>query len=204
MPVSSYEGQQILQARVHLGHGQVNQALTVLDQLGPAAETAGRLGRTIEICMLKALALQAQGSTSAALVQLSRSLELAEPEGIRRIYLDEGEPIAALLELLRQSQEIPPCLRDYAQELTEALDSGSREALATRAPVSAVGMVEPLTRRERQVLNLMTAGLSGPEIAEELVVAYSTVRSHIKSIYGKLGVHSRYEAIERAKALRLV
>jgi LuxR family maltose regulon positive regulatory protein len=65
-------------------------------------------------------------------------------------------------------------------------------------------MVEPLTRRERQVLQLITAGLSGPEIAEELIVAYSTVRSHIKSIYGKLDVHSRHEAIERAKALGLV
>jgi LuxR family maltose regulon positive regulatory protein len=162
------------------------------------------LGRIIEICMLKALALQAQGNTSAALVQLSRSLELAAPERIRRIYLDEGAPIAALLERLRQSQEVPPRLRDYAQELLKALDSSSGEALATRAPVSAPGMVEPLTRRERQVLHLMAAGLSGPEMAAELVVAYSTVRSHIKSIYGKLGVHSRYEAIERAKALRLV
>jgi LuxR family maltose regulon positive regulatory protein len=67
-----------------------------------------------------------------------------------------------------------------------------------------VGLVESLTRRERQVLHLLVAGLSGPDIAEELVVAYSTVRSHIKSIYGKLGVHSRHEAIERAKALKLV
>lgn len=65
-------------------------------------------------------------------------------------------------------------------------------------------MVEPLTRRERQVLRLMAAGLSGPETAEEPVVATSTVRSHVKSIYGKLDVHSRYEAIERTRSLNLV
>jgi LuxR family maltose regulon positive regulatory protein len=135
---------------------------------------------------------------------LGRSLELAEPEGVRRIYLDEGAPVAVLLELLRQSREVPQRLRDYAQVLLKVLDSSSSEDLAVRAPASGFGMVEPLTRRERQVLHLIAAGLSGPEIAKELVVAYSTVRSHIKRIYGKLGVHSRHEAIERAKALRLV
>jgi LuxR family maltose regulon positive regulatory protein len=204
LPATFHEGKQILQVRVHLGRGQADLALTALHQLEPVASAAGRFGRIIEICMLKALALQAQGSRSAALAQLVRSLELAEPEGIRRIYLDEGAPITALLELLCQSQEVPHCLRDFAQELLKALDSSSSEVLAHRLPVSASGLVEPLTRRERQVLHLITAGLSGPEIAEELVVAYSTVRSHIKSIYGKLGVHSRHEAIERAKALRLV
>ncbi len=204
LPAAFHEGHQILQARVHLAHGQADQALTVLHQLEPVALAGGRFGRIIEICMLKALALQAQGSTAAALVQLGHSLELAEPEGIRRIYLDEGAPIAALLDLLCKSQEVPRRLRDYAQELLKALDSSSREVLPTRVPVSAFGTVEPLTRRERQVLHLLAAGLSGPEIAEELVVAYSTARSQIKSIYSKLGVHSRHEAIERAKELRLV
>jgi LuxR family maltose regulon positive regulatory protein len=204
LPAPFYEGQQILQARVHLGRGQADLALAVLHQLEPAAEAAGRFGRIIEICMLKALALQAQGNTPAALIQLGRSLELAEPERIMRIYLDEGASIAALLETLGQSPEVPVGVRDYAQELLGALDSSSREVLVSRRTVSAVGLVESLTRRERQVLHLLVAGLSGPDIAEELVVAYSTVRSHIKSIYGKLGVHSRHEAIERAKALKLV
>jgi LuxR family maltose regulon positive regulatory protein len=204
LPASFHEGQQILQARLHVGRGQADLALAVLHQLQPAAKAAGRFGRIIEIRVLKALALQAQESRSAALVELGRSLELAEPEGIRRIYLDEGAPVGALLELLRQSQEVPLHLRDYAQELLEALDAGSREVLAHKVPVSAPVLVEPLTRRERQVLHLIAAGLSGPEIAQELVVAYSTVRSHVKSIYGKLGVHSRHEAIERAKVLRLV
>ncbi len=203
-PAPFHEGQQILQARVDLGRGQADLALAVLDQLESAAEAAGRFGRIIEIRLLQALALQAQGDTPAALVQLGRSLELAEPERITRIYLDEGAPLAALLEALCQSQEIPAPLRDYAQRLLEALDASSRGVVKPRTPVSTPGMVETLTRRERQILHLMAAGLSGPEIAEELVVAYSTVRSHVKSIYGKLGAHSRHEAIERAKALKLV
>jgi LuxR family maltose regulon positive regulatory protein len=203
-PAPLLEGQQILQARVHLGRGQADLALAVLDQLEPAAEAAGRFGRIIEICLLKALALQARGNASTAEIQLGRSLELAQPERIVRTYLDEGAPLAALLEALCQSQEVPAHLRDYAQGLLETLDSSSREITESGLPVSTPGMVEPLTGRERQVLSLMVAGLSGPEIAEELIVAYSTVRSHVKSIYDKLGVHSRHEAIERAKALELV
>jgi len=204
LPASFREGQQILQARLHLGRGQAGLALEVLHQIEPSAEAAGRFGRIIEICMLKALALQAQGDTPAALVQLGRSLELAEPEGISRIYLDEGAPMVTLLELLHRSKEAPRPLRDYAQVLLRALDASSRQVAAPRVPDPALPTVEPLTRRERQVLSLMADGLSGPEIAEDLVVAYSTVRSHVKSIYGKLGVHSRHEAIERAKALELV
>jgi LuxR family maltose regulon positive regulatory protein len=203
-PAPLHEGQQILRARVHLGRGQTDLALAVLDQLEPVAEAAGRFGRIIEICLLQALALQAQGNRSAALIQLGRSLELAEPEKITRIYLDEGAPLVALLEALCQSQEVPAHLRDYSQGLLEALDSSPEEAAEPGVPDPTRGMIEPLTRRERQVLSLMAAGLSGPEIAEELVVAYSTVRSHVKSIYGKLDVHSRHEAMDRARALKLV
>jgi LuxR family maltose regulon positive regulatory protein len=203
-PASFREAQQILQARVHLGRGHAEPALAVLDQIEPATEAAGRFGRIIEISLLKALALQAQGRTSAALVQLVRSLELAEPERYVRIYLDEGASVAALLETLCQSQGIPSHLQCYAQGLLGALDSSSREVIEPEISVSTSRLVEPLTRRERQVLRLVLAGLSGPEIAQELVIANSTVKSHIKSIYGKLGVHSRHEAIERAKALKLV
>ena len=65
-------------------------------------------------------------------------------------------------------------------------------------------MVDSLSERELQVLRLLTTDLSAPEIADALIVAVSTVRSHIKHIYGKLDAHSRYEAVERARALGLL
>lgn len=65
-------------------------------------------------------------------------------------------------------------------------------------------LLEPLSDRERDVLRLLVAGRSGPEIAEALVVAPSTVRTHLKSIYGKLDAHSRDQAIARARELKLV
>jgi LuxR family maltose regulon positive regulatory protein len=84
----------------------------------------------------------------------------------------------------------------------KALDVEADDRQPAKGAPSQV-LVEPLSKRELQVLRLMAAGLSSLEIAEELVIAVSTVRSHIKNIYGKLNVHSRYEAVERARQLQL-
>jgi ATP/maltotriose-dependent transcriptional regulator MalT len=65
-------------------------------------------------------------------------------------------------------------------------------------------LVEPLSEREREVLRLLAAGLESPEIARELIIGVSTARTHIKNIYGKLDVHGRVQAIERARVLGLV
>jgi LuxR family maltose regulon positive regulatory protein len=201
---------QMTLARVHLARGKADKALKVLEPLYVPAETAGRFGQVIEICLLQALALQAQGNTAAALAQLERSLALAEPEGYARIYLDEGVPAARLLAAFCRAPSKPAHLQRYAQSLLAMFDDATKDKVQmTQASDSSSALrpsslVEPLTKRELQVLRLMAADLSSPEIAEELVIAVSTARSHIKSIYGKLGAHSRYEAVERARALHLL
>jgi len=202
-PAPFHEGQQILQARVHLGRGQADLALAVLDQLEPAAEAAGRFGRIIEIRLLKALAWLALGDKAAALTALQESLALAEPEGYLRVYLDEGGRLLPLLSALEREPLPPQRLQRHARKLMNALDvdAGDRKP-GTDAPSSV--LIEPLTERERQVLRLMAAGLSSLAIADELVIAVSTARTHIKNIYSKLSTHSRYEAIERAKQLQLL
>ena len=65
-------------------------------------------------------------------------------------------------------------------------------------------LVEALSPRETEVLRLLTTHLSHAEMADELVVSVNTVRSHVKSIYSKLDVHSRMEAVERARELGLL
>ena len=65
-------------------------------------------------------------------------------------------------------------------------------------------LIEPLSERELEVLRLLATGLSNPEIADELVVAVSTIRSHCKSIYGKLNVHKRWDAVQRGQELGLI
>ena len=129
----------------------------------------------------------------AALVALGRALQLAEPEGYVRVFLDEGPSMTALLRAAAQHGE----RREYARHL---LAAGRAKAPPAQAQQ---GLVEPLSERELDVLRLLRTDLSGPDIARELTVSLHTVRTHTKSIYAKLGVNNRRAAIRRADELDL-
>jgi LuxR family maltose regulon positive regulatory protein len=169
--------------------------VALLSRLLEAAEAGKRAGSLIHILPLLALAFQAQGDVDRALSALSRVLILAEPEGYVRTFVDEGEPMARLL---RQalSRGIAP---DYVARLLAAF-----EQEVEPAPPGMASLVEPLTERELDVLRLVVAGLSNPEIADELVIAVSTVKTHINHIFGKLGVDSRTRAVAKAQELALL
>jgi LuxR family maltose regulon positive regulatory protein len=128
------------------------------------------------------------------MIPLSRALALAEPAGYVRLFVDEGAPMVALL---RQAQErsVAP---EYVARLLAAF--GASETSAT--PVAL--LPDPLSAREQEVVSLLASGLSTAEIADHLFVTAGTVRNHLKSIYGKLDVHSRLQAVERARALNLL
>jgi LuxR family maltose regulon positive regulatory protein len=179
------------------------EAMELLERLLQAAEAGGRAGSVIEILALQALAHQAQGNTSAALMQLERALTLAEPEGYVRIFVDEGTAMANLL----RKAALRGNMSDFARKLLAALDAESRKTGDKTLPpafTAAQALIEPLTQRELDVLRLFKTELSGPEIAVELVVALSTVRTHTKSIYSKLHVTSRRAAVKRATDLNLL
>jgi len=173
-------------ARLFLAAGELDDAATVLDRALPSAEAGGRAGRVIEIPMLQARLQYARGEAADARATLEDALERAEGEGYTRVFLDEGP---ALLALLRDS------------------DRGRRLLASDRpvavAPAAQSGLVEPLSDRELDVLRLLRTELSGPEIANELVVSLNTVRTHTKNIYTKLGVNSRRAAVNRADELGL-
>jgi LuxR family maltose regulon positive regulatory protein len=183
-------------ARLCIARDRPGEALEVLASLLQAAETAGWMGYVIEILALQALALQGQGDILPAVTALERALSLAEPEGYVRIFVDEGEPMA---ELLRHaaSRGIAPI---YVAKLLAAFEV---EGLAV-SPSNLQPLIEPLSERELEVLQFLTTHLSSTEIADELVISVHTVRSHIKSIYSKLNVHSRMDAVQRAKELELL
>jgi LuxR family maltose regulon positive regulatory protein len=157
------------------------------------------MGRVVEILVAKALALQSLGDTNLALSALERALMLAEPEGYVRTFVDQGAAIPPLLHAaLKQGIAI-----DYVRKLLDALpEDTAREPAAETAPASA--LVEPLSERELQILRLLTSHLSSTEMAEQLYLSVHTVRTHIKSIYSKLGVHSRHDAIQRAQDFGLL
>jgi LuxR family maltose regulon positive regulatory protein len=199
LPAAFVETLQTTLARAYLAQDKAEEALAVLDPLLAPAEAAGAFLFVVEVCALNASALQALGDTSAALASLERSLTLAEPEGYVRMYLNEGLPMAQLLREAALHNVCP----DYVDKLLTAFESEQARPSAPLLPCPPA-LPEPLTSREHDVLRLISQGLSNQEIAERLVIALNTVKRHTSSIYGKLGVKSRTQAIARARELGLI
>jgi LuxR family transcriptional regulator, maltose regulon positive regulatory protein len=200
--------ERITMARVLLGEGRTDEALDFLDRLLEDAVSDGRTAHEIELLILRALALNRRGDTEGALHSLKRALALAEPEGFVRLFVDEGPPMAALLErLIRESHDdgtyaVAPdgyagrLLEHFALEAPSSSNGGSR-----RSPAPGL---EPLSEREIEVLELVAAGLSNAEIAGELYLSVGTVKAHVHHIFGKLLVRNRSQAVARARELRLL
>jgi LuxR family maltose regulon positive regulatory protein len=183
--------------QVTIAQGQPAQALEVLELLHPAAEAGGWTWYVVGILILKSLAFQAQGNSTQAMTCLEGAITLAEPGGYVRIFIDEGPPMAALLRTA-VARNIAP---QYASKLLAAFDAHG-EVAPTLPQIQA--MIEPLSERELEVLRLIAAGLSNREIAQELVIAISTAKTHINNIYRKLDVSSRTQAVARARELNLL
>jgi LuxR family maltose regulon positive regulatory protein len=182
----------------HRAYGQPDLApiIRVLDEQFQLAEEADAIGWRIDALLPQALALQALGKVDRAMDPLERALHLAEPERFVINFLDHGAPMAVLLqEAVKRGIAVA-----YANKLLAAFDASGYRDVGKLSP----SLLEPLTGRELEVLRLLATRLSGPEIAEQLVISLSTLRSHTKSIYGKLDVHRRTDAVERAEKLGLI
>jgi LuxR family maltose regulon positive regulatory protein len=192
-PGQADEYEPLTLARVLLAQGNPTEALDLLARLGRVAETSGRLRSQVEVQLLQALALHAQGCRAEALAALDTALSRAEPEGYVRLFADEGAPLARLL---RQAA---------AQGMATAARLQVALATAPQRPgrpgLASEPFIEPLSERELEVLHLIADGLSNREIAARLVLAVTTVKKHASNIYRKLGVGSRTEAVARARDL---
>ncbi|GIJ59328.1 LuxR C-terminal-related transcriptional regulator [Virgisporangium aurantiacum] len=180
---AAVEATGVTPARVLLARGRATGDADLLDRAQRHLDAAGRLADECglgwlrpRVAMLRALLADARGDSRGALGSLTAAVAEAEREGVVRPFLDEGEPMAALL-----------------ADLRGARPAGHRTALA-----------EPLTERELEVLRLLAAGHSNAGIATALFVELSTVKTHLIHLYGKLGVHSRTRAVARARALGLL
>ena len=193
-------------ARVLLAGDDAPAALSLLDALLAPALSASRLGSAIEIQALRALALAATMGQDQALQAIEWALRTAEPEGYVRLFVDEGGAMARLLRHAARRGIAPT----YTGQLLEAFETtGTRSPSLdlhppSAAPGAAEALIEPLTPRELEVLHLLAEGLTNPEIARQLFVSLPTVKSHTRNIYGKLGVHKRREAVNRARQLGIL
>ncbi len=172
----------------------IGEAMSLLDRLLQAAEDGDRIGSVIEIRVLQALAYQAQNDLPRALESLEHALTLAQPEGYVRLFVDEGQLMMILLREAARRGIVP----NYANQLQMVF-----EQAGDRMP-AAQPLIEPLSERELEVLRLLGTELSGPEIAQELNVSLSTLRTHTQNIYTKLGANNRRAAIRRAEELHLL
>ncbi len=185
--------------RVDMAHGRLAEALDRLEQVKAEAEAVGLGHYVIESIILQALARRALGELDEAMTGLETALYWAGPEGYMRTFLDEGAPMVALLQEAA-ARGIAPGFTDRLLAVLNQ-DTGA-ERQAPELPHES--LVEPLSERELEVLRLVAAGLSNREIAEALYLSVNTVKSHTKSIYGKLDVHSRTQAASRARELGFV
>jgi LuxR family maltose regulon positive regulatory protein len=178
-----------------------DEALGLLSRLLEAAEAGERTSKAIEILGLQAMAAQAKGDTSLALGAIENALTLAVPEGFVQTFVDEGPPMAHLLyEALGRGME-----PEYVSRLLAAFPVAEPEPAASAgSQPQESDLIEPLSERELEVLQLVAEGLTNREIAARLFVSPNTVKGHTRNIYGKLAVHSRTQAIARATALGLL
>jgi LuxR family transcriptional regulator, maltose regulon positive regulatory protein len=191
----------LCRARVHLAQGNPSAALAVLEQWRGLVEARRWEDARLKVLVLQALTLQAQGEANQAVSLLVNALALAEPGGFVRVFVDEGLPMSRLLSAAAPGARMP----DYIGKLVAICQAEVRRSeAADDVPARAQSLVEPLSRREEEVLQLIAKGLSNQEIAGQLVLAVETVKGHNKRIFGKLQVQRRTEAVARARELGLL
>jgi LuxR family maltose regulon positive regulatory protein len=135
------------------------------------------------------------GSTEDSLEVLTDALHFAQSEGFVRTFADAGGWLIPILTDAARAGIQP----EYVGILLDALNQEQ-----TTVPSEPNGLVEPLSDRELEVLHLLVAGFTNPEIADQLVISVGTVKTHVHNIYSKLGVRNRSEAINRTRELRLL
>ena len=198
LPGLSIGSRLLNQARVSLVAGQAEATLAFAAQFEQLAAIAGIQRWQMEALLLQALAQVRLGKRTAGQSALQKSLALAQSQGYLRLFLDGGEAVRDLLVGLYPSLT-DPALAQFARRILEAFP-----APAPRKPLRcAAGLVEPLTEREVQILQLLSLGLSNPAVADQLVISLATVKTHIRHIFEKLGVENRIEALNKAKELHL-
>jgi LuxR family maltose regulon positive regulatory protein len=167
--------------------------LSALRRVEPLLEAQVTLHPTLRLHarLVAAVAAQAVGMPAASSEHLERALELSVDDGYRQPFLREG---LALRPLLERHLAPPTAWDPLASQLLGSLAGADADA----------AMVEPLSDRERDVLRLLPTLLSSAEMAAELFISVNTVKTHTKSIYRKLGVTSRREAVARTRELRLL
>jgi LuxR family maltose regulon positive regulatory protein len=200
---------ELVSARVLLARGDTAEVKTLLEGLLPEISAHGQMAYEIEMRMLLALAYQAAGETEQALDSLAQAITQGMSEGYIRLFLDEGGPMIALLMQLREQRLAQKDVAGYCTKLLVLAGAETYETYPASSQPQAQApthpdLPEPLSAREMEVLGLLAEGYSNQDIADHLVVALSTVKTHVHHLYAKLQTPDRLRAVTRARALGLL
>jgi LuxR family maltose regulon positive regulatory protein len=189
---------ELCRAWLALGHNQ--EAAALLERL--RASTEERDGSRIVILILLSVA-HYQNEPALAESALDEALRLGETEGYLRTFVDAGETLRQTLKawLQHNPKAMDDSLRAYAQQVLLAFEG---PAGMSKIDESTQDLPEPLSQREREVLQLVAEGLTNQEIAARLVISIRTVKKHVENIHGKLGVQNRSRAVARGRTLGLL
>jgi LuxR family maltose regulon positive regulatory protein len=183
-------------ARVYIVKDQLDEALALLDRLNRLSEELGKIPTLLETLILQAQALFIRGDTQEAFKKLEQALAIGETENYFQIFVDEGSQMAEIFSRYVKVGE----KSDYVRMLLAAFEYAKTGA----SPRPAQPLIDPLSPREIEVLQLLAQGLTNREISERLFLALDTVKGHNRNIYGKLGVHNRTQAINKAISLKIL
>ncbi len=191
-----HEAEHIMFARILISQGRFDDALRLLNRLIAEGEKTGRILNQIETLILKGWVLNKKNNGAESMAAIQKALSLAEPGGYTRVFIDEGQPIAKLLERILDAKD---------NDIPKAFVKNLLAAFRLRQIVKRDDrLIERLSERELEVLRFIASGLSNKKISEELFISVSTVKTHLQNIYGRLNVHSRTEAIVKARELGLL
>lgn len=185
----------VVLADLHLAHGNLDGAAEALTPIFAGASPLENPRWAIQALLAKASVDDALGDTSASSQALERALDLAEPEGLVLPFL--LHPVPKLLERHSRFRSTHAALVAQILDLLSGQTSTGR--LEDVEPLR-----EPLSESELRVLRFLPTNLRAPEIARELFVSLNTIRTHMRNLYRKLGVHSRTDAVKRARELGLL
>ena len=205
--------EQLMHARLLIAQKHYGEALTLLHVLGARSEQREDMHELMEIDILLAHALDGLERGEEAIATIEKAARLAAPQGSLRCFLDNDatDLVARLRSRLQgQADEALVAFLDQVlahPSLSQAVrgtEPAASAMLTSPRPITRPGLAEPITPRELEVLELMSQGLQNAEIARKLYLTINTLKAHTNSIYGKLDVHSRLQAVNRARELGIL
>ncbi len=199
-------------AQYHIASGHPERVHTLLSRMADDAITGDRYGRLLEVRVLQTLAFHQGNDPENALQLAVEAVKLAEPGGYVRIFLDEGDPMQAILTALKKRPDLcsSETLRSWLDNLLARFsETTGSQSVPAEPPQETQDLpwsyqLDPLSKRELDVLDKIALGLKNQEIADMLFISVGTVKNHIHRILSKLEVENRTQAVYKARTMGLI